>query len=369
MAVGIGVGLLAGAAALAVIRAWPGSLSARALAWAGLLSPVFFALHEAGHVLGFRLTGMQLSVFAVGPVLARREGGRLRWGFNRVLASWGGIAGALPPDGVSSERLAARLTWVIACGPLANVAAGTVAWILAASFARSGAAPLLQASAFINLALAFGTAFPFPVGGRHDGARLLRLLRGGAIRRAEAARLVVEGAFRRGVAPREWPAAEVAAMTVHPAHGTFAALSHALAYYHAVDSDQIAQAARHLQRWIDLAASEGAQFRFNASLEAAYFEARYGAGAAAGRAWLGRVPDMPPKFDVARCRPEAAVLAAEGNRAGAAERLARVRRSSGEPLPPHEVALLDRLAAELEAAADRPADLSGGSGTSPLEVS
>src|SRR5690349_8361613 len=118
------VGMLAGAAvALAgffvarfVLRdsnAVRGMASHVSGAWAaaaiifGVTLPLF--LHEAGHLVGGKLVGFRFAMYAAGPIMITRQGGRLKVQFHRHWALYGGIAASMP---VNDRDLLRRMSWM-----------------------------------------------------------------------------------------------------------------------------------------------------------------------------------------------------------------------------------------------------------------
>ncbi len=180
------------------------------------LLPTAFALiavHELGHVLGGRLAGFRFQLLVVGPVQLRRVGDRIRPAWNRNPGLAGGLAMSSPRPG-DTERLAERMIRVVAGGPLASVALGLVGLVgmrlLPEGTLQSGSVGLMAGSAVAmtgigSLGIGLVTLIPGRTGGfLTDGARLLRLLRGGPEAEGEAAMLGLIGSAMGGVRPREW---------------------------------------------------------------------------------------------------------------------------------------------------------------------
>src|SRR5690606_33717748 len=125
------------------------------------------------------IAGMQWGLFAVGPALVRRYEAKVRLRWNGLARGGGASAVAAPPSGTVDE-IVTGVRWAVAGGPAVSLVAGIAAWI-----AGHPLAPFTLAS------LGMGLVTLAPIGAGTDGARLLRLARGGKSARAEAALLVL----------------------------------------------------------------------------------------------------------------------------------------------------------------------------------
>jgi hypothetical protein len=130
------------------------------------------AVHEAGHLLGARLAGLRPYFVRVGPVAFAQQGGRWRLCWEPRQPWIGGLV-------LCHLRGAGRaqLALFLACGPLANFAAGALAVVLAVFPAWS----LWQSwsGQFAVLSLFLGAVNLLPLRERRfnsDGLGLWRLL-------------------------------------------------------------------------------------------------------------------------------------------------------------------------------------------------
>lgn len=309
--VGIGVGRLAAGAARAgtVAGGMAGGLAITLVAaWIAL------AVHELGHLAAGLSQGFRFLFFAAGPLwLERGEGGLVaRW--NRLPSTWGGMAACLPEGG---GDLVARFSIMVAGGPLASLAlavASGAAWLLLPAGTPGFAAGVLAvASGGILLA----TAQPFGAGGGHpsDGGRLLALRRPGPAGAREAALLALTAASLSGTRPREWPDALVAAAGALEDGGMQEWAGATYAGQQALDRGDPARARERFAR--ALAIADGRPLAEGlAAADAAFAEASSGGDARRARALLERA-SSPFLEAHALCRARAAVLLAEGDRAGA----------------------------------------------------
>ncbi len=153
-----------------------------------LVFPLFFiavAFHEAGHAfMGIRM-GFDFRLFVVGPFLWERQddGWKFKWNTNVNVA--GGMALCVPRP---SADLTRRFGWFVAGGPLGSLVLALVAWaifLLVDSLQPTSAVGLVFTYLWPLLAILSALLFvisllPMHTGGfSSDGARLLRLSRGG----------------------------------------------------------------------------------------------------------------------------------------------------------------------------------------------
>lgn len=309
----------------AAFGAWTGpavGLTALAAAWLGILA------HEAGHVAGGQLARFRFHLLVAGPLRVERDPAtqRIRAVLNREASLYGGIAASLP---TGTERLPRRLGMMVAGGPAASfLLAGVAALLLSVA---DGAAPLLQVVLGITMMISGGlglvTLIPMRFSGfASDGARLLRLARGGPEAQREAAMLALIGLSTAGAAPRDWPDETVRAAVAARDGSSDECSASLLAYCHAFDRGDVAGARAALHRALELADRYPQPFVPGLMAEAAFFEGFVSRDAAAARAYLAEVPEKTiavTPFD--RLRAEAAVAIAEGDGAGARERIERAR--------------------------------------------
>lgn len=164
-------------------------------------------VHELGHVIGGVSQGFRFLFLASGPLWVQRTAqGGLVARFNRLIATWGGLAGTIPTD---AHDLTRRFSITVAGGPMFSLAFALGCWGLSKQF-RPGLGELTCSVTALFSAMAFlASAQPFGAGGGmpSDGGRLLRLLGGGPFAKREAAMLGLTAASYSGTRPREWPKA------------------------------------------------------------------------------------------------------------------------------------------------------------------
>ncbi|HEX5870471.1 MAG TPA: hypothetical protein VFY65_08650 [Longimicrobium sp.] len=297
----------------------------------GALFAGWFAIlvHEAGHVAGGQLARFRFHLMIAGPLRVERDPAttRIRAVLNRDASLYGGIAASLP---TRTERLSRRLALVVAGGPAASFLLAAAAGSLLAA-PLDGAPPLVRPMMGILMMISAGlgivTLIPMRFSGfASDGARLLRLVRGGPDAEREAAILSLMALSTAGTAPRDWPGETVRAAAAVRDGSADECSACVLAYAHDLDRGDLAGARASLHRALELADRYPPPFVPGLMAEAAFFEGFVTRDAAAARAYLAEVPEKTiavAPFD--RLRAEAAVAIAEGDAAGARERLERAR--------------------------------------------
>lgn len=302
-------------------------------AWTGLvlagigLAAMWLAIlaHEVGHLIGGALARFRFQLLVVGPLRVERGGDRVRVRLNRDPSLSGGIAGLLP---TGTHALPRRLGLMVAGGPAVSfLLAGAAAALIGGPLAGAPALlkNLLGMMMIISGGLGVVTLIPMRFSGfSSDGARLLRLARGGPQAKREAAMLSLVGIYLAGTAPRDWPGETVRAVAEPRDGSSDEVTAQLLVYSHLLDRGDTAGARLALHRALELADQYPLPFVPGLMAEAAFFEGFVTRDATAARAYLAEVPEKSPAvkpYD--RLRAEAALALAEGDRAGAAERIRR----------------------------------------------
>ncbi len=322
MLVGAAVGVL-GAHYLAdsMPKLGLGPAGKMAMAAAAVIAfPLLVGLHELGHLLGGIAVGFRPLLFMVGPLRIERDGERFRTKLSFKGAMFGGLAACAPTD---TRDLRRRTLWLIAGGPLASVAGG--AFFL-------GLRPLLSAppvpdallliAGLVSLLIAVIACIPGNAGGFYsDGARIVRLLRGGADVEREVAVIAIMGLSMGGARPRDWSPELVARASAGEPDTIFGVAGRLYAYSHELDRGRVDAARAQLAAAMAASDLLPKQALPSMMLQAAHFAARADGDAARARELLERGAGgvmVPPHL---RPMAEAAIALAEGDRARAAERL------------------------------------------------
>ncbi|WP_140465247.1 M50 family metallopeptidase [Hymenobacter nivis] len=274
-------------------------------------------LHELGHVLAGQWQGFRFCWLAVGPLLWKREAGRLRLAWNTNLNLAGGMALCLPPPAGDLRR---RFMAFAAGGPLgsaawAATALGTYALLpIPASAVGQVLAASLAASGSISALLTLLTLIPVHVGGFYsDGSRLLHLWRGDAAGQLDLALLTVMAHSTAGTRPRHLPQGPLAAAAALPPELPMQAYAHYYRYLGALDAQQIAQAGQHLAAYRTQLLRQPVGLQASGWLESAFFAAAYEYDLPTARAFRARAqPSVLVTADVlARVEAALARLAGE----------------------------------------------------------
>lgn len=313
------------------------------------------AVHEGGHLLGGWISGFQALLFVVGPVRLERRTDGWSLGFNRILALWGGLAASAPQD---TENLPQRTLWMVAGGPITSLAVGILGLLMSWALPLPSPAPeplggiaSLGLFAFATGSLAIGavTLVPATTSGFHtDGARILRFLRGGREAAGEASLLAVVGLSMGGTRPRDWPPDLVEGLLHVPPGGAMGVASRQLAFMHALDRGETAEARDHLESALAQRNTLPAPLRPGLLSQGAFFAAFHERDPARARRLLHEVsgPSLGAEHQVDLA--QAAVHQVEGDYARAEELAgsarARLRTAMDRGTARAETDWLDELA-------------------------
>lgn len=131
-------------------------------------------VHEYGHVIGARASGMVPWLMQVGPLQFQARGGGWRCRFHRGPRELGGfVMSFVDPHRPASPQVLA----MVAAGPAANLLLVLVAVAALAVIPSDQARAVLAAVAFSNLAMGVANLLPRRLPWESDGAVLLRVLK------------------------------------------------------------------------------------------------------------------------------------------------------------------------------------------------
>ncbi len=254
------------------------------IAIAILFIPSFFlviAMHEGGHALAGMLVNFDFRLYVVGPFLWEKEleGWKFKW--NRNINTSGGLVICLPTD---SKNIRQRFAFYAAGGPVGSLTAAAVVWSVYKFLSLMTTPPMtLQVISevcwimfLLSLLIFLLTALPFHANGfSSDGARVLRLYRGGDVAQFEVLLLKAVSVSSSGVRPSQWNRDELkeALLLANKINAPMGIYLHYFLYHYAFDIGELDQAELHLTDYIlgEEAIPEG--FRSAVSLEAAFFYA------------------------------------------------------------------------------------------------
>ena len=279
---------------------------------AGLVAAI--GVHELGHVLAGLGLGFRFNSMRVGRLQIDR---RFRLSWSRAIGR--GASGMATLFPVGTERLSQRAVGLLLGGPGSNLAAAAV--ILALPFDKG---PFFVSLVFWCLILGTMNLVSFRRGSfASDGRRILMLLRQPAQAERWLAILTLNAELSEGVEP-ESMSADFIAKAIAVRDDSFDTVSaHVLAYLACFFQHDDAGAAGALEICLSHAGSAPPAIREALMCEAGVFQARRRARIDLARAWLA---DVPPATELPGIRKqvEAAILEAEGDRAGAWRKLDEV---------------------------------------------
>ena len=282
--------------------------------------PLFVGVHELGHLLGGMAVGFRPLLFMVGPLRIERTGDRFRTKLTFKGAMFGGLAACAPMD---TRDLRRRTLWLIAGGPLASLLTG-ILFLALRPVLDAPAFPdaLLLVAGLVSLLIWMIASIPGTAGGFYsDGARIIRLLRGGADVEREVAVIAIMGLSMGGARPREWSPELVARASAGEPDTIFGVAGRLYAHMYEVDHGRVEAARAQLQAVLAAVEVLPKQSRAGLMLQAALFAARADRDAVRARELLDQ--SVGGVMVPAHSRPlvEAAIALVEGDRARAAERL------------------------------------------------
>jgi hypothetical protein len=274
---------------------------------------LIIAIHEGGHLLAGHWVRCGFRYMTVGPILICRDRQGLRVRLVRSPLMAGGLAASVPLD---THRLEQRLAVMLAGGLLASLSFGCFGLALLVYPQAIDRNPLLSLLVFVSsvsFAMGADNAIPRQESGFFtDGARILSLWRGDAIAQRWSAVYGLEGEALSGIRPRHWTIGLVKQVTA-PAEGALDRIGGLLlAYFWALDRDDITEAGAFLDEAIAARESLPPAYQPHILLEAAYFQARCLGNGAMGRYWLEQVQGGFLVNPHTQLRAQAAVLLAEG---------------------------------------------------------
>jgi hypothetical protein len=282
--------------------------------------PLFVGVHELGHLLGGMAVGFRPLLFMVGPLRVERTGDRFSTKLTFKGAMFGGLAACAPMD---TRDLRRRTLWLIAGGPLASLVTG-ILFLTLRPLLDAPPLPdaLLLVSGLVSLLIWMIASIPGTAGGFYsDGARIIRLLRGGPDVEREVAVIAIMGLSMGGARPREWSPELVARGAAGEPDTIFGVAGRLYAHMYEVDHGRVEAARAQLQAVLAAIEILPKQSRAGLMLQAALFAARADRDAVRARELLEQ--SVGGVMVPAHSRPlvEAAIALIEGDRARAAERL------------------------------------------------
>ncbi len=323
--IGIGVGYAIGKMAAT------GTSSSTLPAWVkisliGLLIPAFFVaigVHEGGHAVAGVKVGFDFKMYVVGPFMWEKDttGWRFKW--NRNVNTAGGMVMCLPTD---TQDLPRRFSIFAAGGPLASLLLAVLAYgIYAMGFKGSPKGDIANEimgsfflfTAFLSMFFFITTAIPLHVGGFYsDGARIIRLLRGGDRAQFDSLLLKFVTQSSSGIRPKLLNINEIEEGLAigQRINEPFTVYLHSYLYQAALDKGEVEKAEKHLLDYIGEADNIPDGIRNMVWLEATFFYAYAKKDLAEAEKYLNQYQASPiiPKAQI--FATEAAIETLKNNR-------------------------------------------------------
>lgn len=283
---------------------------------AGLLVGIFLGaqlqvlVHELGHALAGRASGLRL-IFMVAGKLAYEPGSGLNVGWSHLLTF--GATGLVPTLEMTLPQIVRAMRTSVTAGPLVGLLFSGACWLGFLTAPTGGWKSFLWATALVGIylhviSLLFGVTRQGLV---TDGGQLLLLRPGAEIAEARAAvpALLARMEVQR---PRDWPITlvEAARRSQGEPSAELGALQFTINY--ALDTADLGGAERLPEQARTLNAERPEARRSSFWVEETYLLARQGHADAAREAFDAGVPD-PDLSPVTRLRVQTAVLIAEGH--------------------------------------------------------
>jgi hypothetical protein len=280
--------------------------------------PAFFlaiAWHEGGHAIAGLKMDFDFRMYIVGPFMWEKEGSNWRFKWNKNFNTAGGMVLCLPRDSVN---LPYRFSVFAAGGPIASlVLTGLCYWVFWAFFktnpTNSQSMELVGNCFAITALLSFFffviTIIPLHTGGFYtDGARILRLQKGGEVAQFDTLLLKTIANSSSGIRPKllEIKDIEQALMLSQRINEPFGVYLHSYLYQAAFDMGDMEKAENHLQDYINEVEKIPEGFRSMVWVEAAFFYAF-------AKNDLSKSEDFWQKFKPSPMIPKAQILATEAS--------------------------------------------------------
>jgi cation transporter-like permease len=250
-----------------------------------LVFPAFFlviAWHEGGHAIAGIKVGFDFKMYVVGPFLWEKQGNEWHFKWNRNVNTARGLVVCLPKDTVNLNR---KFTIFAASGPIASLLLSVIAYTIYSFFFKNNTTQSMvfevvgsffMVTALLSLVVFFATAIPLQSGGFYtDGARVLRLQRGGDTARFESLMLKLIANTSSGVRPKLLNINELEEIQAigKRLNEPFSVYVHGILHHVAFDNNDTEKAEKYLSDYINDAGNIPDGIRNMVWLDAAFFYA------------------------------------------------------------------------------------------------
>jgi hypothetical protein len=255
------------------------------LASIALIIPAFLlviAWHEGGHAVAGIKMGFDFKMYVVGPFMWEKQSTGWHFKWNKNVNTAGGLVLCLPTDVVN---LSNRFTVFAAGGPFASLLLTFLTYAIYQLIFRDNPTnnvsiellgSFFSITALLSLFIFFATAIPLRMGGFYtDGARILRLQKGGDVSRFESLMLKFITDTSSGVRPKllninELEEIKALAKQLNEPFGVYI---HGICHQVAFDNGDIEKAEQYLLDYINEAENIPEGIRNMVWLDAAFFYA------------------------------------------------------------------------------------------------
>jgi hypothetical protein len=255
------------------------------LASIALIIPAFLlviAWHEGGHAVAGIKMGFDFKMYVVGPFMWEKQSTGWHFKWNKNVNTAGGLVLCLPTDVVN---LSNRFTVFAAGGPFASLLLTFLTYAIYQLIFRDNPTnnvsiellgSFFSITALLSLFIFFATAIPLRMGGFYtDGARILRLQKGGDVSRFESLMLKFITDTSSGVRPKllninELEEIKALAKKLNEPFGVYI---HGICHQVAFDNGDIEKAEQYLLDYINEAENIPEGIRNMVWLDAAFFYA------------------------------------------------------------------------------------------------
>jgi hypothetical protein len=299
-----GLGAFAGIAGIDAAKTMTAS---QVITIAILLIPAFMmviAIHEGGHALAGTWVNFDFRMYVVGPFMWDKEPAGWKFKLNKNVNLFGGLAMCLPKD---SENLARRFSMFALGGPIASLVFAALAFGMKQWVSNDVLHSLFTVLAYLSFFIFVVTIIPMHTGGFYtDGARVIRLLKGGDTGRFELLLLNAVTSASAGIRPRDMNKADLneAVELGNKLNAPMTVYLHLYLHQAALDEGDADEAEQHLDDYLANIENIPDGLRGMAHLDAAFFHAY-------ARKNLAQAEQYWKQFVPSAMIPKAQVLATE----------------------------------------------------------
>lgn len=216
-----------------------------------LILSIFLVLliHELGHVLGGLAYGNRFALLIAGPLKVENENGKLKWGINRNLGAFGGLAMTIPTN---TDNFKARRTTTVAAGPGASLLLALLAlapvFLLPLHALPSYFRFFLLCLGFLSFTIFVVTIIPMQSGGfMSDGAQLINIYRNNPTANRYEALLQLVAELQQGKRPKDISEEQIEKITSLGYDDTFGLSGLNYLYYRAIDRREWEDAEKYMK--------------------------------------------------------------------------------------------------------------------------